>query len=95
MLFRSAEGKWRLRMETDESGFSSLLDADDQFSVPERPWVKTWRAALRQLDLHPWAALYPLHVHAAFRNQIRSALVAREKKGADVSWPNWNDVLTR
>lgn len=81
---------WKFRIETAESTASVLLDKDDHIVMPERPWVATWRAALKQLDDYPWPQLFPLEIHPEFRDQVLKALKAREQKGLDVDWASWH-----
>jgi hypothetical protein len=88
-----APGGWAFRVETDESPLSSLLDEDDQIEIPERPWVATWREALKQLDCYPWHQLYVLHVAQDFRGKVFKALKAREKKGLEIPWIDWHPAL--
>ena len=84
---------WKFRIETAESTASVLLDKDDHIVMPERPWVATWRAALKQLDDYPWPQLFPLEIHPEFRDQVLKALKAREQKGLDVDWASWHGAL--
>ena len=85
--------EWNFRVETGQSTLIGLLDEDDQVEIPERPWVDTWRKALKQLDSYPWHEMYPIDVHAEFRNRILKALKTRQKKGAAVEWSLWHLVL--
>lgn len=85
--------EWNFRVEIDQSTLIGLLDEDDQVEIPERPWVDTWRKALKQLDIYPWHEMYPIDVHAEFRNRILKALKTRQKKGAAVEWSLWHLVL--
>lgn len=84
---------WRFRVERAESALLAMLDEDDDIKLPEYRWVKTWSNALKQFDTYPWPHLYPLAVHPEFRNKVLKALQIREKKGAFVSWEEWQQVL--
>lgn len=84
---------WTFRVESDESTLSSLLDDDDQIEVLERPWVNTWRSALKQLDQYPWPQLKPIEVHADFRAKVQKALRTRQKKGMAIAWQDWSLAL--
>lgn len=81
---------WRFRVETDEA---ALLDDDEMVEKPDRPWVVTWRSALKQLDAYPWTQLFPLDVHPEFFERVHKALQAREKKGIEIPWFQWAPVL--
>ena len=61
--------------------------------MPERPWVATWRSALKQLDAYPWTQLYPLAVHPEFGDRVFKALQTRKKKGFAIDWDQWGNVL--
>jgi ADP-ribose pyrophosphatase YjhB (NUDIX family) len=87
------DAEWKFRVETDESALSDLLEEDDQIEVPERPWVDTWRSALKQLDFYPWPQLHPLDVHEDFRDRVLKALQTRQKKGLSVDWGQWGKLL--
>lgn len=89
---RAIEG-WMFRVECDESALSDLIDNDDSISVVERPWVSTWRSALRQLDAYPWMQMQPLEVHSDFCSKVRKALQIRQKKGMVIPWDEWQGVL--
>jgi ADP-ribose pyrophosphatase YjhB (NUDIX family) len=86
---QSAEG-WQFRAETNEA---ALIDDEDMPDHPERPWVETWRSALKQLDGYPWTQLYPLAVHPEFRDKVFKALQTRKKKGLVIDWDQWGHVL--
>lgn len=81
---------WQFRTETNEA---ALEDDEDMPGLPERPWVATWRSALRQLGAYPWTRLYPVTVHPEFRDRVFKALKAREKKGLVVDWDQWGNAL--
>ncbi len=81
---------WQLRVETNEA---ALLDEGDMADLPERPWVGTWRSALKQLDTYPWTQLYPLKVHPEFSDRVLKALQTRSKKGLFIDWDQWGNVL--
>ena len=71
-----------------------LLDEEGQIDeVLVRPWVATWRSALKQLDAYPWTQLYPLVVHLEFRDRVFKALQTRQKKGLGIDWDLWGNVL--
>lgn len=85
---------WKFRVEAYESASSDLLGQDDQIEVPGRPWVDTWRSALKQLDSYPWPQMHPLDLHKDFRDRIIKALKARQKKqGISVDWNEWVNIL--
>ncbi len=86
---QSAEG-WQFRVETNEA---ALVDDEDMPDHTERPWVTTWRSALKQLDSYPWPQLYPLEVHPDFRGRVFKALQTRHKKQPIIDWHQWNQVL--
>lgn len=80
---------WQFRAETNEAA----LDDGDMPDLPERPWVATWRSALKQLDAYPWTQLYPLKVHPEFSDRVFKALQTRKKKGLAIDWDQWGHVL--
>lgn len=86
---QSTDG-WQFRVETDEA---ALLDDEDMPNLPQRPWVATWRSALKQLDAYPWTRLHAVTVHPEFRDRVFKALQGRKKKGLVVDWEQWGDVL--
>lgn len=86
---QSPEG-WQFKVETSES---ALVDDEDESDMPERPWVATWRSALKQLDGYPWTQLYALAVHPDFRDRVFKALQSRHKKEPVIDWVRWNQVL--
>lgn len=86
---QSPEG-WQFRVESNES---ALEDDEDMTDLPERPWVGTWRSALKQLDAHPWTQLHPLAVHSEFCDRVFKALQTRKKKGLVIDWDQWGNVL--
>jgi len=75
---QSAEG-WRFRAETNEA---ALVDDEDMPDHPERPWVETWRSALKQLDGYPWTQLYPLEVHPESGTRSSRLCKPERKKGS-------------
>ena len=81
---------WKFKVETSEA---ALVDDEDMPDAPERPWVATWRSALKLLDGYPWTQLYPLVVHPVFSDKVAKALQARQKKGLVIDWDQWNPVL--
>lgn len=81
---------WSFRVE---STAVELFDEEDDVALIERPWVVTWRAALKQLDTNPWTQLVPLSVHPDFRNRVVKALQTRQKKGVSVDWSQWREAL--
>lgn len=81
---------WQFKVETSEA---ALVDDEDMPDMPERPWVATWRSALKQLDAHPWTQLYPLAVHPEFGDRVFKALQTRKKKGLVIDWDQWGNVL--
>lgn len=86
---QSPEG-WQFKVETSEA---ALVDDENDPGMPERPWVATWRSALKQLDGYPWTQLYPLSVHPDFRDKVFKALQTRKKKGLVIDWDQWGNVL--
>lgn len=85
-----APNGWQFRAETNEA---VLIDDEDLSEPAERPWVKTWRSALKQLDSYPWTQLYPVTVHPEFRQRVFKALQTRNKKGVPIDWGQWGDAL--
>ena len=81
---------WKFRVETNEM---ELLENGDRFDIPKRPWVATWRSALKQLDTYSWTQLFPLEVHLEFQDRVVRALQFRNKKGCEIDWVQWGDVL--
>lgn len=81
---------WSFRVE---STAVDLLDEEDDVALIGRPWVVTWRAALKQLDTYPWTQLVPLSVHPDFRTRVVKALQSRQKKGGPVEWNHWAEAL--
>jgi hypothetical protein len=88
----TAEG-WAFRVETDHSGLNALLDEEDQYVPPERPWVASWAEALDQLDQYPWAYLFPMSAHIEFHAEIRAVLADRLKPADYEEWDRWGAVL--
>lgn len=86
---QSPEG-WQFKVETSEA---ALVDDEDDPDMLERPWVATWRSALKQLDGYPWTQLFPLSVHPDFRDKVFKALQTRKKKGLVIDWDQWGNVL--
>ncbi|MBY4595901.1 hypothetical protein [Ottowia caeni] len=86
---QSPEG-WQFKVRTSEA---ALVDDEHMPDIPERPWVATWRSALKQLDGYPWTQLYPLAVHPDFRDKVFKALQTRKKKGLAIDWDQWGNVL--
>ncbi len=82
---------WMFQVTTDESALMDLVEATSD--IPERPWVMTWRSALKQMDSYPWQFLYPHKVHPDFRQRVRAALKVRQKLG-EIQWDDWNRVLS-
>ena len=66
---------WRFQVRTNEAG---LLDEDEDWQPPPRPWVRSWHEALDQLACHPWRRLIPLHVEPTFRAQIVGAFLGAD-----------------
>ena len=89
---RSTEG-WRFRVERNQSALLAMLDEDDVIKLPEYPWVKAWRSALKQLDTYPWPRLYPMAVHPEFRDKVLRALQIRGTQEGGVNWEWWDNVL--
>jgi hypothetical protein len=69
---------WRFQVRTNEAALLDLLDEDDAWQPPPRPWVHTWHEALEQLGTYPWRRLIPLYVEPAFRAQIVGAFLGAE-----------------
>lgn len=67
---------WAFKVVTQESG---LLDDEDDWQAPERPWVRCWDEALAQLDEYPWTVLHPLAVDPRFAAKVVEAV---ERRGA-------------
>ena len=84
---------WQFRTETDEAALADLIDDEDLTDLPQRPWVGTWRAALKQLDAYPWTQMFPLTVHPDFRDKVFKALQTRKKKGLVIDWDQWGNAL--
>ena len=66
---------WRFQLRTHEGG---LLDEEDAYEPPPRPWVRSWHEALDQLGNYPWRRLIPEHVEPAFRAQIAGAFLGAD-----------------
>ncbi len=79
-----------VRVETSEA---ALVDDEDMPDMPERPWVATWRSALKELDAYPWTKLHAVTVHPEFFDQVFKALQTRKKKGLVIDWDQWGNVL--
>ncbi|MFC7433145.1 hypothetical protein ACFQNJ_01320 [Hydrogenophaga bisanensis] len=82
--------RWAFRVE---STAVDLLEEEDDVELIERPWVVTWRAALKQLDMYPRTQLAPLSVHPDFRTRVMKALQTRQEKGVPVGWNQWSEAL--
>jgi hypothetical protein len=85
----SSEG-WRFRVEASKP---TLVAQKVMFELPERPWVVTWRSALKQLDAYSWTQLHAQKVHPEFKDRVYNALKARQKKGLIIDWGQWGTVL--
>ena len=81
---------WQFRAETNEA---ALVDDEAMPDLTERPWVATWRSALKQLDAYPWTQLHPLAVHSEFNDRVYKALQTRNKKGIVIDWDQWGNLL--
>ena len=93
MLVGIQSGKtWRYCVTRDESTLYSLMEEDQPAEVDAAQWTSVWRNAMKQLDQYPWTELYPLAVHADFRERIVKALKVKEKK-MPVDWQRWCRVL--
>ncbi len=82
---------WRFQVRTNEAG---LLNEEDAFEPPPRPWVRSWHEALDQLGSFPWRRLIPLHVEPAFRAQIVGAFLGADTTDRDVL-DHLQDILHR
>jgi hypothetical protein len=90
MLFgRKSGGGYLFTVTTNEV---ALLDDDEVYSSPSRPWVP-WEEALQQLDTYPWVQLYPLSVHPEFQSAVKAALKERGISGRSKAMKNWAPVL--
>jgi hypothetical protein len=75
---------WWVRVVTNED---ALLDEEtDAAAVPtsQSQWVSGWEAAVTELDRSPWARLYPLSVHPAFRDVVLRDAQARAGEHFDL-----------
>jgi|GEM_PF-206345 len=80
---------WKFRVETNEAA----LEDGDMTDSPERPWVRTWRSALKQMDAYPWTQLHAVKVHPEFCDRVFNALQTRKKKGIPIDWNQWGNAL--
>lgn len=78
----------QFRVEANESALDDVMP-----NSPERPWVRTWRSALKQLDAYPWTQRHAVKVHPEFCDRVFNALQTRMKKGIDIDWDQWGSVL--
>ena len=85
--------QWIFRVEVGDLTLSHLIDESEEIKVPVRPWVTTWRSALKQLDNYPWPQWQPYDAHPMFRERVIRALKVRQKKGITISWSQWKAVL--
>jgi hypothetical protein len=86
--------RWLFCVRTSNSFPADSLDEGGLIKRPRRSWVRTWRGALKQLDVYPWTQLYPLEVHYAFRSLVGMELKARMKNPGDIDWNSWDRVLS-
>ena len=91
LLGVETDGTWVFKVATDES---ALLD-DDDYVLPERPWVTSWEEALEQLGGYPWTRLYPLFIHPAFDKKVEAALKRKAGSDGKKEWRRWQSQLLR
>jgi hypothetical protein len=66
----SSSASWWFRVATNESALiEDELDAA-AVAASQSGWVSGWETVVERLDRWPWARLYPLYVHAAFKDVI-------------------------
>jgi exodeoxyribonuclease I len=87
LLAKESDEGWVFKVSTGESG---LLDDDEDYAPPVRPWAKSWDEAVQQLDQYPWSYLYPLEVHPDFRTRVEQALVERVAPDDKDVWSRWS-----
>jgi hypothetical protein len=87
------QGGWLFRLQVDEPVLLWETGENDEIVTPQRNWCTTWKNVLKELDRYPWVQLHPLVVHPEFKERVISALRTREKKGAEVCWPDWHSAL--
>jgi hypothetical protein len=66
----------------NEGGSSYGLSTSDSSDLDEEPYTSdkmaaSWEQALEMLDRYPWVRLYPLEIHADFRQFFRDAVRKR------------------
>jgi hypothetical protein len=77
---------WKFQVRTEE-----IWDEDEYPRPPPRPWVRSWREALDQLETYPeWRRLVPIHIEPTFRTRIVAAFL-----GADSDDTHWLYILHR
>ena len=88
---RGAAGAWQFRLGTNEAALYDML-GEEPPPPKEVPWVSSWDEALALLDRYPWPLLYPLQVHAEFKEAVFAAIEAHERGGPG-QVERWRDTL--
>jgi hypothetical protein len=57
-----------LRVASHEARLSDDQTDAAAERASESEWVSGWEAAVKRLDRWPWARLYPLYIHPAFKD---------------------------
>ena len=100
---RDTQGGWHYCLGRDERSLADFLpdDFDPALLRSRSGWVASWEEALARLDRSPWYRLYPVALHAEFRERILAAVAdcaAKEsrERAADIAetW-EWADRDTR
>lgn len=79
---RDRQGGWHFCLDRDESSLADFLpdDFDPALLRSRSGWVTSWEEALARLDRYPWHRLYPIALHAEFRERILAAVADRAAK---------------
>ncbi|OQC34857.1 MAG: hypothetical protein BWX64_02709 [Acidobacteria bacterium ADurb.Bin051] len=79
---RDRQGGWYFCLDRDERTLADFLpdDFDPALLRSRSGWVASWEEALARLDRYPWYRLYPIALHAEFRERILAAVADRAAK---------------
>ena len=71
---RAQDGRWRFRLERNETTLRDVLLDDDQSTMSlgfaEDPYANSLDQALASSDQCPWFRLFPLQVHPQFLDAV-------------------------
>lgn len=89
---KAARG-WRYRLHRQEQTSRVFLDEGHKDDDSITGWLKSWDAAIDQLDRYSWAKLHPLEIHPEFVDQVSASLKTRLPVSEREAWAAWNELL--